>query len=183
MPEPGTRWWAQGLRWGWSKDPWGSGPESRFDVRPQEPLCPPTVCLHPPILSSPSASLSKHSPGPMAIKGSWAAVPYTYPKLSLSRARGRPPGSLQGNQQPEYSPARDMKAGGLLARSLAGGRKASFPERCQLSDRGRAGTPPGAEALRLQAELTDERRRLLVAGAECHQKSAVWAGQAAPQGS
>lgn len=129
------RWWAQGLRWGWSKGPWGSGPESRFDVRPREPLCPPTVCLHPPILSSPSASLSKHSPGPMAKKGSWAAVPYTYPKLSLSRARGRPPGSLQGSQQPEHSPARDMKAGGLLARSLAGGRKASFPERCQLSDR------------------------------------------------
>lgn len=66
-----------------------------------------------------------------------------------------------------------MKASSFRARacSPAGGRKPSFPEPCQLSDRGRAGTPLRAEAPRLQGELTDERRRLLVAGAECHQES------------
>lgn len=103
----------------------------------------------------------------MAKRGSWAPVPHTYPRLSLSRAQDRPPGSLPpGQPAARAQPCQRHESGGFRAHACSAtqGRKASFPEPCQLSDRRQAGRHPARRPPPLQAELTDERRQLLVAG-------------------
>lgn len=129
-------------------------PASGTPTSSHTPVCSPTFPRTP-------------SPGPVAKRGSWAPVPHTYPRLSLSRAQDRPPGSLPpGQPAARAQPCQRHESGGFRAhaRSAAQGRKASFPEPCQLSDRRQAGRHPARRPRPLQAELTDERRQPLVAG-------------------